>query len=77
MYLTIYIYVIDLLQDILKKQTVCVVVEVTGDWRRLHNKELYALYSSLTKYHSDDPIKKTDGQDMWHAWGRGELHTGL
>jgi hypothetical protein len=20
--------------------------EVTGDWRRLHNKELYALYSS-------------------------------
>jgi hypothetical protein len=21
-------------------------VEVTGEWRRLHNKELYALYSS-------------------------------
>jgi hypothetical protein len=21
--------------------------EVTGDWRRLHNKELYGLYSSL------------------------------
>jgi hypothetical protein len=21
--------------------------EVTGEWRRLHNKELYALYSSL------------------------------
>jgi hypothetical protein len=22
-------------------------------------------------------VKKTDGQDMWHIWGRGEVHTGL
>ena len=32
--------------------------EVTGEWRRLHNEE--ALCSVLlTKYHSDDQIKKT------------------
>ena len=28
--------------------------EVTGEWRRLHNKELYALY------HSGVQIKKTE-----------------
>ena len=32
--------------------------EVTGEWRRLHNKELYALFH--TKYHSGDQIKKTE-----------------
>jgi hypothetical protein len=32
--------------------------EVTGEWRRLHNKELHALYSS--KYHSGDEVKKTE-----------------
>ena len=31
--------------------------EVTGELRRLHNKELYAL---LTKYHSGDQVKKTE-----------------
>jgi hypothetical protein len=31
--------------------------EVTGEWRRLHNEELFALYS--TSYYSDDQIKKT------------------
>jgi hypothetical protein len=36
--------------------------EETGEWRRLHNKELYALYS--TKYHSGDQIKETNGQSM-------------
>jgi hypothetical protein len=25
--------------------------EVTGEWRRLHNKELYALYSSTNSIH--------------------------
>ena len=24
--------------------------EVTGEWKRLHNKELYALYSSPNKF---------------------------
>jgi hypothetical protein len=32
--------------------------EVTGEWRRLHNKELYALL--LTKYHLGDEVKKTE-----------------
>jgi hypothetical protein len=32
--------------------------EVTGEWRRLHNKELYALYSS--QYHSGDKVKNTE-----------------
>jgi hypothetical protein len=32
--------------------------EVTGEWRRLHNKELYALL--LTKYQSGDQVKKTE-----------------
>jgi hypothetical protein len=31
--------------------------EVTGEWRRLHNKYLYALYSSPN---SDDQVKKTE-----------------
>jgi hypothetical protein len=46
--------------------------EVTGEWRRLHNKELYALYSSPNIIRV---IKSR--QDMWHVWGRGEVHTGL
>jgi hypothetical protein len=50
--------------------------EVRGEWRRLHNKELYALYSSpniiwVIKSRS------FDGQDMWHVWGRVGVHTGL
>ena len=31
--------------------------EVTGEWRRLRNEELYALYP--TKYNSGDQVKKT------------------
>jgi hypothetical protein len=36
--------------------------EITGEWRRLRNKELYALL--LTRYHSGDQVKKTDGQGI-------------
>jgi hypothetical protein len=50
--------------------------EVTGEWRRLHNKELYALYSSPNTIRVIKS-RKRDGQDMWHVWGRVENHTGL
>jgi hypothetical protein len=33
--------------------------EVTAEWRRLHNKELYASLL-LTKYHSGDQVKQTE-----------------
>jgi hypothetical protein len=32
--------------------------EVTREWRRLHNKEHHVLL--LTRYHSDDQIKKNE-----------------
>jgi hypothetical protein len=34
--------------------------EVTREWRRLHNKELYLCSVLLTKYHSGDQVKKTE-----------------
>jgi hypothetical protein len=38
--------------------------EVTGEWRRLHNKELHALYFSP---HTIRVVKaRRVGQDMWH-----------
>jgi hypothetical protein len=42
--------------------------DVTGEWRRLHNKELYALYSSsnVIRVSSQEDLY---GQDMWHVWG--------
>jgi hypothetical protein len=33
--------------------------EVTGEWRKLHNEELYAFYSSQILY-SGDQIKKNE-----------------
>jgi hypothetical protein len=42
--------------------------EVTGEWRRLYNKELYALYSSLNIIRVIKS-RRQDGQDMWHVWG--------
>ena len=35
--------------------------EVTGDWKRLHNEELYALYFFI-KYCLGDQIKKEMGR---------------
>jgi hypothetical protein len=50
--------------------------EVTGEWRRLHNKELYAPYSS------PNIVRVTKSRRM--RWtvpvariGRGEVHTGF
>jgi hypothetical protein len=49
--------------------------EVTGEWRKLDNKELHNMYSS------QNIIKQTKsrkgGQDMWHAWERRRICTGF
>jgi hypothetical protein len=50
--------------------------EVTGEWRRLHNKKLYALYSS------PDVIRVIKSRRLRWAghvarMGRREVHTGL
>jgi hypothetical protein len=50
--------------------------EVTGEWRRLHKKELYALYSSPNIIRV---IKSRRLRWAGHAarMGREEVHTGL
>jgi hypothetical protein len=50
--------------------------EVTGEWRRLHNKELYALYSLPNIIRA---IKSRRLRWAGHVarMGRGEVHTGL
>jgi hypothetical protein len=50
--------------------------EVTGEWRRLHDKELYALYSSPNIIWV---IKSRRLRWAGHVarMGRGEMHTGL
>jgi hypothetical protein len=49
--------------------------EVPGEWRRLHNEELYGLFSPRI-------IRKIEFRKMswdWHVahMGRGEVHTGF
>jgi len=46
--------------------------EVTGEWRKIHNKELNDLYSSSKIIHEE-----CDGRCMWHVQETGELHVGL
>jgi hypothetical protein len=43
--------------------------KVTGEWKRLHNKELYGL---LTKYHSGDQVKKTEMDRTCGTYGGEE-----
>jgi len=45
-------------------------VEVTGEGRRLHNEELYDLYSSLEHY-TDDQIKKNEMGEAFSTY-RGQ-----
>jgi hypothetical protein len=50
--------------------------EVTGEWRRLHNEELYILYSTLNII---GVIKSRRLRWTGHVarMGREEVHTGL
>jgi hypothetical protein len=48
--------------------------EVTGEWRKLHNEEVYDLYSS------PDIIRQIESRSMWgmwHAWERRRKCTGF
>jgi hypothetical protein len=46
--------------------------EVTGEWRRLRNKALSSVF--LTKYHSDDQVKKTEMGRARSTYGREERY---
>jgi hypothetical protein len=47
--------------------------EVTGEWRRLHNEELYDMYSPIWVIKSRR--MRWDGHVA--LWGKGEVHTGF
>ena len=49
--------------------------EVTGEWRRLHNKELYALYSS-TEHIRVIRSRRLRWAEHVARVGRGEVHRG-
>ena len=49
--------------------------KVTGEWRILHNEELYELYSpNIIQVLLQ---KVCDKRDMWHVRGRGGVLTGF
>jgi hypothetical protein len=50
--------------------------EITGEWRRLHKKELYALYSSpnIIRVMKSRRLRWTGHVARM---GRGEVHTGI
>jgi hypothetical protein len=50
--------------------------ELTGEWRRLHNKELYALYSSPNIIRVIKP-RRLRWAGHVARMGRGEVHTRL
>jgi hypothetical protein len=44
---------------------------VTGEWRKIYNKEL------LNKYYAGDQIEKNEVCGPRNVWGRGEVYTGF
>jgi hypothetical protein len=50
--------------------------EVTEEWRRLLNKELYAMYSSPKSFGWSSQ-EDGDGQGVQHVWRSVEVHTGF
>jgi hypothetical protein len=46
--------------------------EVTGEWRRLHNRALCSVL--LTKYHSGDQVKKTEMGRTCGTYGEEERY---
>jgi hypothetical protein len=51
--------------------------EVTREWRRLHNKELYGLYSSPNIIRMIKSRRLRWAGHVARMGGRGEVHTGL
>jgi hypothetical protein len=50
--------------------------EVTGEWRRLHNEELYAVYASPNIIQVTKLRKMKWAGHVAHT-GRGEMYTGF
>jgi hypothetical protein len=51
--------------------------EVTGEWRRLHNGELYDLYSPPNIIQVIKRKKSWDWLGMWHVWGEKRCIQGV